>query len=66
MRAKLLESDSNENGDTMDDFEEYRSTTPTPSFAQNGTAPSITCRAVSVHASATVIIHTSDTGVNYK
>ncbi|KAF6739026.1 Mitogen-activated protein kinase kinase kinase 11 [Oryzias melastigma] len=38
MRAKLLESDSNENGDTMDDFEEYRSTTPTPSFAQNGSS----------------------------
>uniref|UniRef100_A0A3P9JFA0 Mitogen-activated protein kinase kinase kinase n=1 Tax=Oryzias latipes TaxID=8090 RepID=A0A3P9JFA0_ORYLA len=38
MRAKLLESDSNDNGDTMDDFEEYRSTTPTPSFAQNGSS----------------------------
>lgn len=41
MRAKLLESDSNENGESRDDFEEYRPSTPTPS-AQNGTAPSVT------------------------
>lgn len=37
MRAKLLESDSNENGESRDDFEEYRPSTPTPSPAQNGT-----------------------------
>uniref|UniRef100_A0A3Q1FD38 Mitogen-activated protein kinase kinase kinase n=1 Tax=Acanthochromis polyacanthus TaxID=80966 RepID=A0A3Q1FD38_9TELE len=30
MRAKLLESDSNENGESKDDFEEYRPSTPTP------------------------------------
>lgn len=35
MRAKLLGSDSNENGDSKDDFEEYRPSTPTPP-AQNG------------------------------
>lgn len=35
MRAKLLESDSNENGESKDDFEEYRPATPTPP-AQNG------------------------------
>nr|XP_020471986.1 mitogen-activated protein kinase kinase kinase 11-like [Monopterus albus] len=29
MRAKLLESDSNENGGSKDDFEEYRPSTPT-------------------------------------
>uniref|UniRef100_A0A087XVG7 mitogen-activated protein kinase kinase kinase n=1 Tax=Poecilia formosa TaxID=48698 RepID=A0A087XVG7_POEFO len=36
MRAKLLESDSNENGDAMDDFEEYRPPTPTSASTQNG------------------------------
>uniref|UniRef100_W5UF66 mitogen-activated protein kinase kinase kinase n=1 Tax=Ictalurus punctatus TaxID=7998 RepID=W5UF66_ICTPU len=34
MRARLLALDSNENGDSKDDFEEYRPTTPEPS--QNG------------------------------
>ncbi|XP_028284484.1 mitogen-activated protein kinase kinase kinase 11 [Parambassis ranga] len=38
MRAKLLESDSNENGESRDDFEEYRPSTPTPSPAQNGSS----------------------------
>ncbi|XP_024862969.1 mitogen-activated protein kinase kinase kinase 11 [Kryptolebias marmoratus] len=38
MRAKLLESDSNENGESRDDFEEYRPTTPTPPAAQNGSS----------------------------
>jgi len=33
MRAKLLESDSNEGGESKDDFEEYR---PSESTAQNG------------------------------
>lgn len=42
MRAKLLGSDSNENGDSMDDFEEYRPPTPTPASSQNGTPPSAT------------------------
>uniref|UniRef100_A0A3Q3WUH1 mitogen-activated protein kinase kinase kinase n=1 Tax=Mola mola TaxID=94237 RepID=A0A3Q3WUH1_MOLML len=37
MRAKLLESDSNENGEFKDDFEEYRPSTPTPP-AQNGSS----------------------------
>ncbi|XP_019123581.2 mitogen-activated protein kinase kinase kinase 11 [Larimichthys crocea] len=37
MRAKLLESDSNENGESKDDFEEYRPSTPT-SPAQNGSS----------------------------
>ncbi|KAM9335385.1 mitogen-activated protein kinase kinase kinase 11 [Symphorus nematophorus] len=37
MRAKLLESDSNENGESKDDFEEYRPSTPTPP-AQNGSS----------------------------
>lgn len=36
MRAKLLESDSNESGESKDDFEEYRPSTPTPLPAQNG------------------------------
>ncbi|KAM6909101.1 mitogen-activated protein kinase kinase kinase 11 [Xenentodon cancila] len=36
MRAKLLGSDSNENGESMDDFEEYRPSTPTPPPTQNG------------------------------
>lgn len=35
MRARLLALDSNENGDSKDDFEEYRPTTPEP--GQNGT-----------------------------
>lgn len=35
MRAKLLESDINENGESKDDFEEYRPSSPTPP-AQNG------------------------------
>lgn len=39
MRAKLLVSDSNENGESMDDFEEYRPSTPLAT--QNGTKPSI-------------------------
>ncbi|XP_062239892.1 mitogen-activated protein kinase kinase kinase 11 [Platichthys flesus] len=38
MRAKLLGSDSNENGDSKDDFEEYRPSTPTPPTAQNGSS----------------------------
>ncbi|XP_078132000.1 mitogen-activated protein kinase kinase kinase 11 [Sander vitreus] len=38
MRAKLLESDSNERGDTKDDFEEYRPGAPTPPTAQNGSS----------------------------
>ncbi|XP_023282925.1 mitogen-activated protein kinase kinase kinase 11 [Seriola lalandi dorsalis] len=38
MRAKLLESDSNENGESKDDFEEYRPSTPTPPPAQNGSS----------------------------
>ncbi|KAM9426622.1 mitogen-activated protein kinase kinase kinase 11 [Pholidichthys leucotaenia] len=38
MRAKLLETDSNENGEFRDDFEEYRPSTPTPSPAQNGSS----------------------------
>ncbi|KAM4536617.1 mitogen-activated protein kinase kinase kinase 11 [Odontesthes bonariensis] len=38
MRAKLLESDSNENGESRDDFEEYRPSTPTPPPAQNGSS----------------------------
>ncbi|XP_035813701.1 mitogen-activated protein kinase kinase kinase 11 isoform X2 [Amphiprion ocellaris] len=38
MRAKLLESDSNENGESKDDFEEYRPSTPTPPSAQNGSS----------------------------
>ncbi|XP_070849024.1 mitogen-activated protein kinase kinase kinase 11 [Chaetodon trifascialis] len=37
MRAKLLESDSNENGLSRDDFEEYRPSTPSPP-AQNGSS----------------------------
>uniref|UniRef100_A0A672GPN0 mitogen-activated protein kinase kinase kinase n=1 Tax=Salarias fasciatus TaxID=181472 RepID=A0A672GPN0_SALFA len=37
MRAKLLGSDSNENGESKDDFEEYRPSTPTPP-AQNGSS----------------------------
>ncbi|KAI3376621.1 hypothetical protein L3Q82_017053 [Scortum barcoo] len=36
MRAKLLESDSNENGDSKDDFEEYRPPLSTTPPAQNG------------------------------
>ena len=32
MRAKLLDMDSNENGESKDDFEEYRPSTP----VQNG------------------------------
>uniref|UniRef100_A0A8C8ENT1 mitogen-activated protein kinase kinase kinase n=1 Tax=Oncorhynchus tshawytscha TaxID=74940 RepID=A0A8C8ENT1_ONCTS len=36
MRAKLLDMDSNENGDSKDDFEEYRPSTPQP--AQNGSS----------------------------
>ncbi|KAL7855670.1 hypothetical protein AOLI_G00192740 [Acnodon oligacanthus] len=36
MRARLLEVDSNENGDSKDDFVEYRPTTPEPS--QNGSS----------------------------
>ncbi|KAM8882120.1 mitogen-activated protein kinase kinase kinase 11 [Synchiropus picturatus] len=36
MRAKLLVSDSTENGESKDDFEEYRPSTPTPLPAQNG------------------------------
>uniref|UniRef100_M4AAJ4 mitogen-activated protein kinase kinase kinase n=1 Tax=Xiphophorus maculatus TaxID=8083 RepID=M4AAJ4_XIPMA len=36
MRAKLLGSDSNENGDAMDDFEEYCPPTPTLASTQNG------------------------------
>ncbi|TNM93486.1 hypothetical protein fugu_001662 [Takifugu bimaculatus] len=35
MRAKLLETHSSENGESNDDFEEYRPSTPTPP-AQNG------------------------------
>ncbi|XP_029931900.1 mitogen-activated protein kinase kinase kinase 11 [Myripristis murdjan] len=38
MRAKLLELDSNENGESKDDFEEYRPSTPTPLPAQNGSS----------------------------
>ncbi|KAM4611914.1 LOW QUALITY PROTEIN: mitogen-activated protein kinase kinase kinase 11 [Polymixia lowei] len=38
MRAKLLGMDSNENGDSKDDFEEYRPSTPTPAPAQNGSS----------------------------
>ncbi|CAI5672279.1 mitogen-activated protein kinase kinase kinase 11 [Oreochromis niloticus] len=38
MRAKLLEADSNENGDSKDDFEEYRPVTPTPTPSQNGSS----------------------------
>lgn len=38
MRAKLLESDSNENGESKDDFEEYRPSTPTPPSAHNGSS----------------------------
>uniref|UniRef100_A0A4W5JPX6 mitogen-activated protein kinase kinase kinase n=1 Tax=Hucho hucho TaxID=62062 RepID=A0A4W5JPX6_9TELE len=36
MRAKLLDMDSNEDGDSKDDFEEYRPSTPQP--AQNGSS----------------------------
>ncbi|KAK5848628.1 hypothetical protein PBY51_006225 [Eleginops maclovinus] len=36
MRAKLLESDSNEGGESKDDFEEYRPSDPNPPPAQNG------------------------------
>lgn len=36
MRAKLLETDSNENGESKDNFEEYRPSTPTPSSTENG------------------------------
>ncbi|KAM6959983.1 mitogen-activated protein kinase kinase kinase 11 [Tautogolabrus adspersus] len=38
MRAKLLESDSNENGESKDDFEAYRPSTPTPSSSLNGSS----------------------------
>ncbi|XP_043953942.1 mitogen-activated protein kinase kinase kinase 11 [Gambusia affinis] len=38
MRAKLLGFDSNENGDAMDDFEEYRPPTPTSASTQNGSS----------------------------
>ncbi|KAG7220150.1 hypothetical protein INR49_027990 [Caranx melampygus] len=38
MRAKLLDSDSNENGESKDDFEEYRPSTPTPPSSQNGSS----------------------------
>lgn len=38
MRAKLLESDSNESQESKDDFETYRPSTPTPSLAQNGSS----------------------------
>ncbi|XP_062300382.1 mitogen-activated protein kinase kinase kinase 11 [Scomber scombrus] len=38
MRAKLLVSDSSENGESKDDFEEYRPSTPTPLPAQNGSS----------------------------
>ncbi|XP_026209297.1 mitogen-activated protein kinase kinase kinase 11 [Anabas testudineus] len=38
MRAKLLETDSNENGESKDDFEEYRPSTPTPPSTQNGSS----------------------------
>uniref|UniRef100_A0A3Q3E865 mitogen-activated protein kinase kinase kinase n=1 Tax=Labrus bergylta TaxID=56723 RepID=A0A3Q3E865_9LABR len=38
MRAKLLESDSNENGESKDDFEEYRPSTPTPPSTLNGSS----------------------------
>ncbi|XP_070785672.1 mitogen-activated protein kinase kinase kinase 11 [Enoplosus armatus] len=38
MRAKLLESDSNENGESKDDFEEYRPSMHTPPPAQNGSS----------------------------
>ncbi|KAG9338176.1 hypothetical protein JZ751_026925, partial [Albula glossodonta] len=37
MRAKLLEMDSNQNGDSKSDFEEYRP--PTPESAPNGLTP---------------------------
>ncbi|XP_061817134.2 mitogen-activated protein kinase kinase kinase 11 [Nerophis lumbriciformis] len=38
MRAKLLVSDSNENGEFKDDFEEYRPSTPTSPPAHNGSS----------------------------
>ncbi|TDG99935.1 hypothetical protein EPR50_G00199330 [Perca flavescens] len=38
MRAKLLESDSNERGESKDDFEEYRPGASTPPAAQNGSS----------------------------
>nr|XP_057922382.1 mitogen-activated protein kinase kinase kinase 11 [Doryrhamphus excisus] len=38
MRAKLLVSDSNENGESKDDFEEYRPPTLTHSPAHNGSS----------------------------
>lgn len=38
MRAKLLESDSNESREAKDDFETYRPSTPTPPSAQNGSS----------------------------
>ncbi|XP_057709868.1 mitogen-activated protein kinase kinase kinase 11 [Corythoichthys intestinalis] len=38
MRAKLLESHCNENGEAADDFEEYRPPTPTLSLAHNGSS----------------------------
>lgn len=41
MRARLLALDSNENGDSKDDFEEYRPTTPEPS--QNGILYTLNC-----------------------
>jgi len=64
MRAKLLESDSNENGESRDDFEEYRPTTPTPPAAQNGTVPSVT--GLTFSRTSNVIIHMSGTSVNYE
>ncbi|XP_061619319.1 mitogen-activated protein kinase kinase kinase 11 [Phyllopteryx taeniolatus] len=36
MRAKLLVSHCNENGESFDDFEEYRPSAPTPTPAHNG------------------------------
>nr|XP_015801490.2 mitogen-activated protein kinase kinase kinase 11 [Nothobranchius furzeri]XP_054603264.1 mitogen-activated protein kinase kinase kinase 11 [Nothobranchius furzeri] len=38
MRAKLLVSDSVQNGEPREDFEEYRPPTPTPPPAQNGSS----------------------------
>lgn len=61
MRAKLLETHSNDNGELNDDFEEYRPSTPTPP-AQNGIPRSLL---TALFPLAAVRISTS-VNVNYK
>lgn len=46
MRAKLLESDINKNGESKDDFEKYIPPTPTPPSTQNGIHKNLAARGV--------------------